>query len=85
MILKSVFKKELNNFKKLVDNELLNIYPNGPNLIKNPINYVVTGGKRLRPSLCLLICCSFNNQELHQHAQTSEDDKEPNHDYNLPP
>ena len=60
MILKSVFKKELNNFKKLVDNELLNIYPNGPKLIKDPINYVVTGGKRLRPSLCLLICNSFN-------------------------
>ena len=58
--MKSTFKNKLYSYKHVVDNELLNIYPSGPKLIKNPINHVITGGKRLRPSLCLLIYNAFN-------------------------
>ena len=58
--MKSIFKKEFNSYKILVDNELINIYPSGPKLLKKPIDHVVTGGKRLRPSLCLLIYNAFN-------------------------
>jgi len=54
------FKNNLIFFKESIDKELLKIYPLGPELLKKPIDYVVTGGKRLRPSLCLLICNSFN-------------------------
>ena len=54
------FKNNLNFFKESIDKELLKIYPLGPELLKKPIDYVVTGGKRLRHSLCLFICNSFN-------------------------
>ena len=56
----SVFDSKMSRFKSLIDNELDTIYLNGPALLKDPINYIKKGGKRLRPSLCLLICEMFN-------------------------
>ena len=54
------FNKDMDCFKQLVNDELNNIYLSGPLLLKEPINYIIRGGKRLRPSLCLLICNAFN-------------------------
>ena len=56
----STFDSTISNFKSLIDQELDTIYLNGPILLKEPINYIKNGGKRLRPSLCLLICRMFN-------------------------
>ena len=50
------FNNKIEFFKECVDEELLNIYIRGPKLIKEPLNHIISGGKRLRPSLCLLIC-----------------------------
>jgi len=41
-------------YKKMIDDRLSSIYKDGPSLIKDPINYVIKGGKRLRPILCML-------------------------------
>lgn len=46
--------KDLKLYKKIIDNGLSEIYNNGPALLKDPINYIVNGGKRLRPILCVL-------------------------------
>ena len=46
--------KDLQLYKKIIDNNLSDIYDNGPALLKDPINYIVHGGKRLRPILCIL-------------------------------
>ena len=46
--------KDLKLYKKIIDNGLSDIYNNGPSLLKDPINYIVHGGKRLRPILCIL-------------------------------
>lgn len=48
--------KNPDDYKLLIDNKLNNIYPSGPILLKEPINYVVKGGKRIRPILCILVC-----------------------------
>jgi len=55
----SSFNFKIKTYKKLVDDELNSIYESGPILLRDPINYIVKGGKRLRPSLCLLICNAF--------------------------
>jgi len=42
------------SYKKIIDNRLLDIYKDGPILLKEPINYIIEGGKRIRPMLCML-------------------------------
>ena len=37
----SSFNIKMNTYKKLVDDELNNIYNSGPILLKEPINYIV--------------------------------------------
>ena len=44
--------------------ELDEVYNSGPKLLKEPINYIKSGGKRLRPSLCLLISNIFKVNKL---------------------
>ena len=56
----STIDYKISNFKSLIDKELDTIYLTGPILLKEPINYIKNGGKRLRPSLCLMICKMFN-------------------------
>ena len=56
----SQFNSNMVRYKKLVDNELDTIYVNGPTLLREPINHIKFGGKRLRPCLCMLICDMFN-------------------------
>ena len=58
--MKKMFETKINQLKDLIDKELVNIYPNGPTLLNEPINYIISGGKRLRPILCLLVCESFD-------------------------
>ena len=50
-------------YKSIIDKELDEIYNNGPILLKDPINHIVSGGKRLRPLLCMLTTKSFNGDE----------------------
>ena len=45
---------DLNSYKDIVDRKLLKVYNNGPLLLKEPINHIVSGGKRLRPILCIM-------------------------------
>ena len=56
----SNFSKDLQNFKTIVDKSLLEIYKEGPKLLKDPINHIVIGGKRLRPLLCLITAQSLS-------------------------
>ena len=56
----SHFNRNMLHYKKLVDNELDTIYINGPTLLREPINHIKFGGKRLRPCLCMLICDMFD-------------------------
>ena len=56
-------KDIINSYKDEIDNELMNIYNDGPNLLYNPINHVLTGGKRLRPILCMLTSNSFGGSK----------------------
>ena len=46
--------KDLKLYKEIIDNGLCDIYNNGHALLKAPINYIIHGGKRLRPILCIL-------------------------------
>ena len=46
--------KDLKLYKEIIDNGLSDVYNNGPALLKEPINYILDGGKRLRPILCIL-------------------------------
>ena len=48
--------KDIQDYKVIIDDRLNNIYPSGPILLKEPINYIVKGGKRIRPVLCILVC-----------------------------
>jgi len=56
----SPFNTDMVRYKSLIDSELDTIYINGPTLLREPINYIKHGGKRLRPSLCMLICDMFD-------------------------
>ncbi len=42
-------------YKDLIDANLELVYPNGPKLLKEPINHILHGGKRIRPLLCMLV------------------------------
>ena len=48
------FENYLSVLKKNIDDSLLNVYKTGPKLLKDPINHIIIGGKRLRPILCML-------------------------------
>ena len=50
----SNFNKDLQDYKSIIDESLLEIYKEGPELLKNPINHIIKGGKRLRPILCMM-------------------------------
>ena len=56
----SLFNEKMSTYKSLIDSELDNVYINGPTLLRDPINHIKYGGKRLRPSLCMLICDMFD-------------------------
>ena len=47
--------KTIIKYKNIINNELGSIYPVGPELLKNPINHILNGGKRVRPLLCMLV------------------------------
>lgn len=45
----------LSTLRKRIDRRLVEVYPHGPRLLAEPINYVLTGGgKRLRPILTMI-------------------------------
>ena len=50
-----MYKNKIKQFQSLINEELEHIYVDGPILLKNPINHITSGGKRLRPILCMLI------------------------------
>ena len=58
-----MFNDLIVEYKTMIDAELVNIYNDGPKLLKKPINHIILGGKRLRPILCMLTAKSFNGNE----------------------
>ena len=62
------FEKILLDYKNNINKELLNVYNNGPNNIKEPIYHILHGGKRLRPILCMMTAKSLgvdlNNKNI---------------------
>ena len=57
--------EKLEKYKIIINNELKDIYLNGPKLLKEPICYILNGGgKRLRPILCLLSFESLNKKKI---------------------
>ena len=58
-----MFDELYNKYKTIIDYELRGIYNNGPILLKEPINHIVSGGKRLRPILCILTSKVFGGDE----------------------
>ena len=59
------FEDDIVRFKKNIDDELKQVYDLGPDIIKNPINHILNGGKRIRPILCLItsLSCGANIKE----------------------
>ena len=49
-----MFNETIKNYKKIIDENIVSVYNTGPALINEPINYILSGGKRIRPILCLL-------------------------------
>ena len=49
-----MFSKTIENYKRIIDENITSIYNTGPALINEPINYILSGGKRIRPILCFL-------------------------------
>ena len=80
-----MFEKKLTNYKNLIDEELNKTYNDGPVLLREPINYILMGGKRLRPILCMLtsdsfggnkknsLCCSISIELLHIFSLVHDD------------
>jgi len=58
-----IFKNTLLSYKDMIDKELYNIYNKGPLNLKEPINHILRGGKRLRPLLCLLTASAFKGSK----------------------
>jgi len=58
-----MFESIITSYKNKIDDELKKIYVTGPELLYNPINHVLIGGKRLRPILCLLTADSFGGNK----------------------
>ena len=48
------FESDIIRLKNSIDTELNNIYDSGPNIIREPIYHILSGGKRIRPILCLI-------------------------------
>ena len=57
------FKGQISNYKNKIDNQLLDIYKDGPAIIKKPIDHILSGGKRIRPILCYLTVISLKGDE----------------------
>ena len=57
------FDNEINQFKIKIDNYITTVYENGPKNINEPINYILSGGKRIRPILTYLSYASTNKDE----------------------
>ena len=55
--------KLIKEYKNLIDSKLKLVYPNGPKLLKEPINHILYGGKRIRPLLCMLVYDACNGKE----------------------
>ena len=60
--LMSKFEIHLLKLKKDIDNSLNQVYQVGSKLLKDPINHVMNGGKRLRPILCMLTAESLGTK-----------------------
>ena len=58
--------KLIKDYKSLIDSRLEIVYPIGPKLLKEPINHILYGGKRIRPLLCMLVndACSGKAEEV---------------------
>lgn len=58
--------KLIKDYKSLIDSRLEIVYTNGPKLLKEPINHILHGGKRIRPLLCMLVndACSGKVEEV---------------------
>tara|TARA_B100000427_G_scaffold94277_1_gene77782 strand:- start:1383 stop:2321 length:939 start_codon:yes stop_codon:yes gene_type:complete len=54
--------KLIKEYKNLIDSKLKLVYPNGPKLLKEPINHILYGGKRIRPLLCMLVYDACNGK-----------------------
>ena len=54
--------KLIKEYKNLIDHKLKLVYPNGPKLLKEPINHILYGGKRIRPLLCMLVYDACNGK-----------------------
>jgi len=57
------FNTKIDKYRELVNIELNNIYKDGPNIIREPINHILRGGKRFRPILCMLTSSCFNGDK----------------------
>ena len=57
-----LFNDKILKYKEIIDRNLENIYPNGPDIIRKPINHILSGGKRFRPILCLLTVDACNGK-----------------------
>ena len=57
------FDDQIELYKDIIDNELMNIYNDGPEIISKPIYHILRGGKRYRPILCLLTSLCFKGNE----------------------
>tara|TARA_Y100001970_G_scaffold292903_1_gene436495 strand:+ start:14215 stop:15201 length:987 start_codon:yes stop_codon:yes gene_type:complete len=57
------FQNKISNYKNIVDKELKSIYNKGPLNLTEPINHILSGGKRLRPLLCLLTASAFKGSK----------------------
>ena len=54
--------KLIKEYKNIIDTRLSIVYPNGPKLLKEPINHILHGGKRIRPLLCMLVNDACNGR-----------------------
>ena len=59
------FDDNIKKFKDVIDNKITSVYVSGPEIINEPINYILSGGKRIRPLLCFLsYFSSIDNREI---------------------
>ena len=53
------FKDNINTYKELINKELSSVYKDGLPNLHDPIHHILSGGKRLRPILCILTAKCF--------------------------
>ena len=64
-MLKLNFDDSIKQYKNIIDNKITSVYNSGPEIINEPINYILSGGKRIRPILCFLSYFSnIKNSEI---------------------